>query len=157
MSLFHFDLHLDHETREDLHCICHSLREIVALLHQLVHTPAATGFTVTQIGAGMPTNNSIVAGTVGTFQEVPFPAGSALQAGSIPVWTVDDTANVTLTPSADGTSVAAAVSATDPNPSFNLTVSGIASDGTAISMVTNVTVTPAAVTPATGFTVTQLS
>lgn len=96
----------------------------------------------------------IVKGQTGTFTETPLPAGGALQAGNIPVWTSDDSLT-TLTPSADGTSVAVATSASDPATQFNLTVSGVASDGTAISSTAIVPLTPSAVVPATGFDINQ--
>ena len=79
----------------------------------------------------------IVVGQVGTFTGVPDPPGSALQAGNIPTWLADDP-NVALTPAADGSSVAAQTSATDTATSFNLTQSGVSSDGTKISTTVNV-------------------
>jgi hypothetical protein len=82
-----------------------------------------------------------------------------LQAGNIPAYTVDDP-NVALTPSADGSSVAAAVAATDTATSYNVTVSGINSLVVAISFTFNVPILPAVVPPeqpATTFAVTQLS
>lgn len=78
----------------------------------------------------------VPAGGSGTFQLSFLPAGSALPTGaSISyTWTADDSA-VTLTPSADGTSVVAAVPPADTQGSapvgqpgsFNLTVTGTSS------------------------------
>lgn len=104
----------------------------------------------------MGTINGIVKGSVGTFTETPSPAGSSLQAGNVPVWTSDDPLT-TLTPSADGTSVSVATSAADTAASFNLTVSGVSSDGTAISTSANVPLLPPAVVPAKGFDINQTS
>lgn len=82
-----------------------------------------------------------------------------LQPGNIPTITVDDP-NVTLVPSADGSSVSASVAATDTGTSYNLTVSGINSLGAAISNVFNIPILPAVVPPeqaATQFGIQQLS
>jgi hypothetical protein len=67
----------------------------------------------------------VQAGGKGTFKESFLPAGSALPAGaSIAItWAADDPL-VTLTPSADGSSVDAAVDASDAAKSFNLTATG---------------------------------
>ena len=62
----------------------------------------------------------IVKGATGTFAETPTPAGTVFPVGTTFVWTSDDTLT-SLTPSADGTSVAVATSASDPAASFNLT------------------------------------
>jgi hypothetical protein len=137
-----------------------ALRQSNHLLHCLIERicpKPATGFTVTQNseGGSMPTNNTINPGVVSNFSEVPAPAGSSLQAGNIPAWTSSD-ANVALTPSADGTNVNVLAAATITSTSFVLTVSGISSNGTAISTPTTVAIAAAAV-PATGFTVTQNS
>jgi hypothetical protein len=143
------------ENKEDLlKCICHELRRIRELLHDFLF-PAAKGFTISQLGENGMAINGIVKGAVGTFIETPTPAGGQLQAGNIPVWSSDDT-QTTLTPSADGTSVSVATSASDPATSFNLTVTGVSSDGTKITATANVPLT-AAVVPATGFTISQTS
>jgi hypothetical protein len=138
---------------EALCCVCHELKRINEFLR------AAKYFEIKQIGGnGMATPGiiGIVLGAVGTFTEVPAPVGGALQAGAIPTWTSDDTLTA-LTPSTDGTSVSVATSTSDTATSFNLTVSGVNSAGTAISTSVNVPLLPAAVTPATGFTITQTS
>jgi hypothetical protein len=140
-----------HELRgihEALCCVCHELKRINEFLR------AAKYFEIKQIGGSGMAITGIVLGATGTFTETPSPAGGALQAGNIPVWTSDDTLT-TLTPSADGSSVAVATSTSDTATSFNLTVSGVASDGTAITSSVNVPLLPAAVVPATGFTINQ--
>jgi hypothetical protein len=134
--------------REELRCICHELKRLNEFLR------SARGFEIKQIGGSGMAIIGIVKGATGTFVETPAPAGGQLQAGNIPVWTSDDTLT-TLTPSTDGTSVNVATSATDPATSLNLKVSGVASDGTAISTTVNVPLLPPAVVPATGFTVNQ--
>lgn len=140
--------------REELHgiheaarCLCHEFKRLNEFLR------AAKSFEIKQLGGSMAITG-IVLGATGTFTETPSPAGGALQSGNVPVWTSDDTLT-TLTPSADGTSVAVATSASDTATSFNLTVSGVASDGTAISTSVNVPLLPPAVVPATGFTINQ--
>ena len=140
--------------------IVRELRGIRHLLQQLLF-PAAKGFKISQIIGGVMQADikGIVVGQVGTFTGVPDPPGSALQAGNIPTWLADDP-NVALTPAADGSSVAAQTSATDTATSFNLTQSGVSSDGTKISTTVNVPllpVTPPPPVPATGFDIKQVS
>ena len=75
----------------------------------------------------------VPAGGTGTFQESFIPTNAALPAGQTlsVTWTVDDT-NITLAPSADGTSVVVTVPATDTQGtaasgspgSFNITATG---------------------------------
>lgn len=64
-------------------------------------------------------------GGSGTFQEGLIPTNAALPNGaSLSItWTVDDP-NVSLAPSADGTSVVASVDPSDTATSFNLTATG---------------------------------
>ncbi len=135
-----------HFIREELHCICEQLKRLNEFLR------AAKSFEIKQGGSLAITG--IVLGATGTFTETPTPAGGALQAGNIPAWTSDDP-NTSLTPSADGSSVNVATSATDTATSFNLTVSGVNSAGVAISSSVNVPLLPAAAVPATGFTINQ--
>jgi len=105
----------------------------------------------------MPTNNSIVAGQVGTFSAVTVRAGGLLAPGAIPVWTASDPL-VTLTADATGLNVAVGTSATDTAANFTLTITGINSNGVKISQDTTVTLAQGATgTPATGFAVTQIS
>lgn len=71
--------------------------------------------------------NGVPVGGQGSFAVSLLPVGSALPAGQAlaVVYTADDPA-VVLTPSADGSSVVAAVPASDTNASFNLTATGTA-------------------------------
>jgi hypothetical protein len=116
-----------------------------------------TGFTINQLkGTQIMPITGILAGATGTFQETPLPVGAVIPAGSIPVWTSDNTTDVALTPSADGTQVAAAVSSTTTITTFNLSVAN--QDGSFLTTVA-VPVTPAGGggTPQTGFQIDQLS
>jgi hypothetical protein len=135
---------------ESLECICHEFRKLNHFLR------AAQGFQISQsIGGINVAITGIVKGATGTFTETPTPPGGQLQAGNIPSWSVDDTL-ITLTPSADGTSVSAATQTTDPAASFNLTVTGISSSGATITATANVPLI-APVVPATGFDIEQTS
>ena len=129
------------------------LLKVVALLRR-VASQWADGFDIRQ-GDNMAITG-IVVGATGTFTETPSPAGSALQAGNIPAWTVDDT-TVTLVPAADGTAVQATVPSGHAPASFNLTCSGVNSAGATISTTVAVPILPLPVTPATGFDINQTS
>jgi len=73
----------------------------------------------------------------------------------VPAWTADD-ANVTITPAADGLSAVISVAAGDTGTSFNLTVSGVSSNGNPISTSVSVPILPAPPPPpATGFDIEQ--
>ena len=156
----------EREEAQDRRDEWHLWNKIANDLHELVHEAnkffksygktAASGFRVFQLGASM--NNSIVAGAVGNFTATIVPAGGQLAAGAIPVWSSDDPLT-TLTADPTGLLVAVATSATDTATSFNLTITGVALGGAAISQVTNVALTPAVVVgvPATGFSVLQTS
>jgi len=148
-----------HDYHHELKSIAHSLKEIAHTqkriafcLCKLVPSPA-TGFEITQTGDTMPITG-VPAGGQGSFMAVTDPPGSSLQAGNIPVWSVDDSL-VSITPSTDGFSVSAAVAASDTAASFNLTIAGISSNGSNIQTVTNVPILPAVTVPATGFVVNQ--
>lgn len=99
-------------------------------------------------------------GATGTFQivstdtNVPaFPTGTTFK------WSVDDTANVSITPgTTDPSQVAAAVSANDPNASFTLTCLATSADGTkSVTATGQVPVLAAAVPFPSSAGVTQLS
>lgn len=66
----------------------------------------------------------IAPGATGIFNELPLPAGAVFPSGTQFTWSADDTVNVSLTPSSDGTQVAVAAAATIQNgaPGFLLTV-----------------------------------
>lgn len=151
------ELRLLREIREQQKCDHNLLEEILRLEKEILHfvkPRPAQGFSISQKGASNMAITGVPLGGTGTFTETPTPAGGQLQAGNIPVWTVDDTL-VTLTPSADGTSVTCAVDPSDTGTSFNLTCSGVASDGTAISTAANVPILAAVPPPATGFEIDQ--
>jgi hypothetical protein len=112
------------EMKDALWCICHELRSINEFLREV------KSFEIT--GEGMSTSAlAIVVGTTRIFDLTDIPSGSVLPAGVIPAWTSSDTANTSLTPSADGLKCAVAVGASAPVPGgFNLTVSATLPDGT---------------------------
>jgi hypothetical protein len=120
--------------------------------------PQARGFQIVQIIGGIMQADikGIVLGAVGTFTGVPTPAGG-LTSG-VPKWSSDDP-NTTLTPSADGSSVSVATSATDAAASFNLTQSGADGNGNPISSSVNVPLLGCAPPPvqASGFDIRQIS
>lgn len=97
-------------------------------------------------------------GGSGTFVESFIPTNAALPAGQVlsVTWTVDDP-NVTLAPSADGTSVVASVAATDTATSFNLTATGTSAalPGPITSGAVNVPILPAAAPLPTSLAVNQ--
>lgn len=104
------------------------LRGIKALAQLLIQLfgKVPSGIEITQIQGDSPMGQilGIAPGTTGQFKETLIPAGAVLPAGTVPQWSVDDTTNTSLTPSADGTSVAIAAGATIQNgaTAFNLTV-----------------------------------
>lgn len=95
----------------------------------------------------------IQVGATGTFTATP---NGALQAGNVPTWAVDDSL-VTLSVNPDGLGASASVSASDTSNQFNMTVTGVASDGTTFSTSVVVPILPAAPTPATAFDINQTS
>lgn len=136
------------QIERNLHELFHLVKHLYKILGKEQH-----GFQITQ-GDNMPITGIIV-GASGVFQETPTPAGAVIPPGTIPQWSTSDTANTTLTPSADGTQVTVAVASTAPaGGSFNLTVTN--QDG---SFPTTVPVPflPPAVPPQTGFEINQLS
>lgn len=130
---------------------------------------AAVGFKITQQQGD--TMGAIVGTPIGgqsVFAVAPLQAdgvsAGTLQAGNIPAWSSTD-ANVTITPSADGTQATVALAAAEAAATYDLTVSGVNSDGNAISTTFTIPVLPAQVTPpppppdtaATQFGLSQLS
>ena len=102
---------------------------------------------------------STVAGGTSVFQEVPTPTGSVFPAGTTNTWTVDDTADITLTPSTDTTQCTAVCVAAPTGTSYNLTcTSSYTPPGapTPISATLNVAIISGVPTP-TGMTINQLS
>lgn len=121
--------------------------------------PAATGLSIQQdIGGLMGAIQGIIKGSTGVFTGVPVPAGSSIT--GVPTWSADDP-NVSLTPSADGSSVAVATSTTDTASSFNLTQNAVSSNGNPITSgpvnVPLLPATPPPPVPATSMDVTQIS
>ncbi len=102
---------------------------------------------------------STPAGGTSVFQEVPTPAGSIFPSGTSFQWTVDDTADISLVPSSDGTQVTATCVATPTGSSYNLTcTSSYTPPGapTPVSATLNVAIIVTPPTP-TGMTINQLS
>jgi hypothetical protein len=102
---------------------------------------------------------STPAGGTSVFQEVPTPVGSVFPTGTTFTWTVDDTADITLTPSSDGTQVTAVCVATPTGTSYNLTcTSSYTPPGapTPVSATLNVAIIVTPPAP-TGMSINQLS
>ena len=144
--------HEDHDDRELLRRILEKLEE---LLDFLKHSgSAATEFTFENTGEDMPTNFTVTPGASGQVTATP---NGAMQAGAVPVWTVDDT-SVSLTPDSTGLIIAFATSASDTAASFNLTLTGVNSVGATISSTQNIAFAGGSGgSPATGFTFVQNS
>ena len=103
---------------------------------------------------------STPAGGTSIFQETPTPAGTTFPSGTTFTWTVDDTADITLTPSTDTTMVTAVCVAAPTGTSYNLTcTSSFTPPGAsaAVSGSLNVPIVPATTTTPTGITINQLS
>jgi len=100
--------------------------------------------------------NGIQAGSSGSFTVSTVPTGSQLQAGNIPQWSTPDSL-VTLSPAADGLSVAVSVSASDTANSFDLTATAVSLDGTNLTQTATVPILPAGPVAATGLDINQTS
>lgn len=103
---------------------------------------------------------STPAGGTSVFQEVPTPPSSIFPTGTTFQWTVDDTADISLSQSSDGTQVTATCVASPTGTSYNLTcTSSYTPPGatTPISATLNVAITPAPPTTPTGMVINQLS
>jgi len=163
MSVFGHDRDHDHDIDKRLDRIDNDIRSLTAecdlilkVQHRILEllTRLPTGMAIDILGDHMST----VAGTTSNFQEVYTPAGSAPPAGTTQTWTVD-VADITLTPSADGTTCQAAVPATETATSYNLTcTSSYTPPGapTPISATLNVPIVPSTPAP-TGMVISQLS
>jgi hypothetical protein len=161
--------HESHEHHESCDCnICrklseikHEVRENRAILRRIAaavaELPLPTDMTISQIGdlsmtGKKLTNNSIVAGTSGTFQETNIPAGSVYPAGTVIQFAASDPL-VTFSPSPDGdpSKTLVNVPATDTAANFQLGVqaTGTDSNGNPFTVTgsTPITVT---ITPASG-------
>jgi hypothetical protein len=144
----------DHEDRKTLHKILHEVECIHEDVKRLLRYIALHKIDFIQVG-GNPMNYSIQAGSSGTFQAVFTPPNGTQAPGTSPSWSCSDP-SIGLTPSADGTSVVAAVPASN-TASFTLTLSATSSDPTqgvsgVLTAVHTITVTqpPPPPTPLTG-------
>ena len=142
--------------------IKHDVRKNHAILVRIEHIleglALPTDMSITQIGdspmAAKLTNNSIVAGTSGTFQETNIPAGSVYPSGTTISWAASDPL-VTFAPSPDGdpSKIVANVPASDTAASFQLGVqaTGTDSNGNPFTVTGStpiiVTITPAVTPP----------
>lgn len=98
------------------------------------------------------------AGGTSTFQFNPTPAGSAFPAGTTFTWTVDDTADITLTQ--NGLQCTAACATTPAGTSYNLTCTSNFTPPAAtgpVAATINVAIVATVVPTPTGATITQLS
>jgi hypothetical protein len=154
-----------HKDRKVLHEIRDEQKEIVHLLkliYDLLRPMAATAGQIFQIGENMgtPAPGTITGTPLGGTSTFGIVFNGALQAGSVPQWSVTDPL-ISITPSADGMSVAVAAGAGDTNPSYVLTNTALSSDGvTTITTTATVPLLPAVTpppTPATQGVITQLS
>ena len=99
-------------------------------------------------------------GGTSVFQEVPTPDKSVFPDGTTFSWTVDNTADITLTPSSDGTQVSAKCVDAPTGTSYNLTcTSSYTPPGapTPVSATINIPIVPAPPTTPTGMVINQLS
>ena len=129
------------------------IRRLDLILSLLIY---ARSLNIISTGGSMST----VAGSTSNFQEVPTPAGSQFPSGTTFSWTVDDTADITLAPSTDGTECQATCVATPAGTSYNLTcTSSYTPPGatTPISATVNVPITAAPPVTPTGMTINQVS
>jgi hypothetical protein len=140
---------------ESLRGECDLILERVNAILNLQH-PSPTGMAIDILGGTMSTP----AGGTSVFQEVPTPAGSVFPAGTTFTWSVDDTADISLTPSTDGTQVTAVCVAAPTGTSYNLTcTSSFTPTGATapLSATLNVPIIPPVVATPTGMTINQLS
>jgi hypothetical protein len=148
----------------ELHRLEESVDKLVRIFEKILSIilKEPFGMVIKQIKKG---DNMAITGTpaggTSTFQEVPTPAGAVFPAGTTFVWTVDDTADISLTPSTDGTQCSTACSATPTGTSYNLTcTSNFTPTGATApaSGTVNVPILPgSATTTPTGLTINQLS
>jgi hypothetical protein len=132
------------------------LERVNEVLNSLRHFP--TGMVINQINSGSLTMSTPAGGT-SVFQEVPTPLGSVFPTGTTFTWTVDDTADISLVPSSDGTQVTATCVASPTGTSYNLTcTSSYTPPGapTPISATVNVAIVVTPPAP-TGMTINQVS
>lgn len=117
---------------EELKALNRTWRRIERDLYEFLF-PAPRALQISQIiGGKSMAITGIAVGATGTFGESPSaPPGAVEPSGTVRVWSTSDTANTSLTPSADGTSVAVAVGTSAPvGGSFVLTVTDTFPDAT---------------------------
>ena len=137
-------------------------KKLVAIESRL--SGAAVDFQITQQGESMGTINGTPLGGTSVFAAAPLQASGAagtLQAGNVPQWSSTDS-NVQIAQSADGSQATVTLNAVETNSTYPLTVSGVNSDGNAISTTFSIPVLAAVPPPppdtaATQFGLTQLS
>jgi hypothetical protein len=138
----------------DLGRIANALEALVALAKQFLAPPAATGGQIFQLtgDSKMAITGTKVGGS-SVFQVV---WNGGMTPGAAVTWKADDPGISFVPGSTDptGNTVTATDVAADTLTSYNLTVSGTASDGTAVTATAAV---PLLTTPATGGTINQLS
>jgi len=83
--------------------------------------PSPTALTIFQFEGGhLMAITGVTPGGTNVFGELPLPPGSAFPTGTTFAWTVDDTADISLAPSTDGTLTTTCIAKPAQN-SFNLT------------------------------------
>lgn len=135
-------------------------RRILERLEHFLESLEVRAFQISQQGGGTVGQiNGVVVGGTGNFAAAIIPTGGVLPPGPVPQWSTTN-ALVTLTPSTDGLSCAAAV---DPTASvgkaFDLTVSVMRTDGVVASGTAEVPflAVPPPPNEVTGFDISQTS
>ena len=132
--------------------------ERVDRILNLLQAKLPTGMRINQLTEER--HMSTPAGGSSVFQEVPTPTGSVWPSGTTFTWSVDDTADITLSPSPDGTEVTATCVPSPTGTSYNLTcTSSYTPPGatTPISATVNVPILPPPPVTPTGMVINQLS
>ena len=136
----------------------HIESDLDTLIKAALHLP--TSVTIHQLspqGDNMANIRGIDAGGNNSFDVTTSPAGSVFAAGTTFVWSIDDTADISLTPSADGLSVATACTTTPAATSANLTFTATPPTGPVVTATVNLTIIPAAPPVPVSVTINQLS
>jgi hypothetical protein len=136
-----------------------TLERLESFILRAIEGQQPSGLAIIQVG-NQENSMSTAAGGTSVFQETPTPTGTTFPAGTTFTWTVDDTADISLTPSTDTTMVTAVCVATPTGTSYNLTcTSSFTPPGASapVSGTLNVPITGAVATTPTGITINQLS
>lgn len=146
----------EHHELAELRAIRHDLDLLVgALVHPI---PVPISVTIQQLqGDTMNPITGVNAGGNNSFGITTSPAGSVFATGTTFLWAVDDTADISITPSTDGLSVATACSATPAQTSFNLTFTATPMTGPVVTATVNVPILPATAPIPTSVTIGQIS